>query len=64
MEVLAAPSGEDIKDQLAGVPTTALDTWASFVDHPEIVSSTVQQLTGRPAHSFAEWAREHADSFR
>ena len=57
-------SGEDIKDQIAGVPTTALDTWASFVDDPEIVTSTVQELTGRPAHSFAEWAREHADSFR
>jgi uncharacterized protein YbjT (DUF2867 family) len=57
-------SGEDIKDQLAGVPATALDTWASFVDDPEIVTSTVQELTGRRARSFAAWAREHADSFR
>jgi uncharacterized protein YbjT (DUF2867 family) len=57
-------SREDIEDQLAGVPATALDTWASFVDNPEIVTTTVQELTGRPAHSFAEWAREHADSFR
>lgn len=57
-------SREDIKEQLAGVPATALDTWASFVDNPETVTSTVQQLTGVPARSFAEWAHEHADSFR
>lgn len=57
-------SGEDIKDQLAGVPATALDTWASFVDDPEIVTPTVQELTGHPAHSFAEWAREHANAFQ
>lgn len=28
------------------------------------VLSTVEELTGRPARSFAEWATEHADSFR
>jgi uncharacterized protein YbjT (DUF2867 family) len=46
-------SREDVQHQLAGVPDTALDTWASFVDPPEIVTETVQDLTGRPARPFA-----------
>jgi uncharacterized protein YbjT (DUF2867 family) len=34
---------------------------------PEIgytVVQTVEQVTGRPARTFAQWAREHADAFR
>ncbi|MQM25977.1 SDR family oxidoreductase [Glycomyces albidus] len=27
-------------------------------------SDTVERVTGRPARTFAEWAREHADAFR
>ncbi|MDA2804893.1 SDR family oxidoreductase [Nocardiopsis suaedae] len=27
-------------------------------------AATVQEVAGRPARSFAEWAREHADAFR
>jgi len=42
----------------------ALDTWQGFETEPEIVTSTVQEVTGRRAHSFVEWAREHADEFR
>jgi uncharacterized protein YbjT (DUF2867 family) len=57
-------SREDVQRQLAAVPDTALDTWASFVDHPEIVTETVHDLTGRSARPFAEWARDHAEAFR
>jgi uncharacterized protein YbjT (DUF2867 family) len=57
-------SREDVQQQLAGVPDTALDTWAGFVDTPEPVTQTVQDLTGRPARPFAEWARDHAAAFR
>ena len=28
------------------------------------VRSTVEDVTGRPARSFAEWAAEHAEAFR
>jgi uncharacterized protein YbjT (DUF2867 family) len=38
--------------------------WASLVDSPERVTTTVPELTGRPARSFAEWATEHVDEFR
>ena len=58
-------SREDAERELAGeVPDTALDTWAGFVQTPEIVTSTVQDVTGRPARPFQEWARDHADDFR
>ena len=57
-------SRDQVQEQLADVPDTALDTWAGFVENPEIVTSTVQELTGRPARSFAEWARDHAEAFR
>ncbi|MFF0265181.1 NAD(P)H-binding protein [Kribbella sp. NPDC004536] len=38
--------------------------WASLVDNPEPVTTTVAELTGQPARTFAEWATEHAADFR
>jgi len=43
---------------------SALNHWASLVEHPEIALDTVERLTGHPARPFAQWAREHADDFR
>ncbi|TDW17241.1 NmrA family NAD(P)-binding protein [Kribbella kalugense] len=43
---------------------SAVTYWASLVDNPEPVTTTVTQLTGRPALTFAAWATEHADEFR
>jgi uncharacterized protein YbjT (DUF2867 family) len=57
-------SRQDAEDQIAGLPATALDTWASFVETPEIVTSTVEELTGKPARRFDEWARDHMKDFR
>jgi uncharacterized protein YbjT (DUF2867 family) len=57
-------SREDAEQQLAGIPDTALDTWASFVETPEIVTSVVEELTSEPARSFDEWARDHVEDFR
>lgn len=42
----------------------ALDAWAEFVTRPERVTSTVEEVTGRPARSFRRWATDHADDFR
>jgi uncharacterized protein YbjT (DUF2867 family) len=36
---------------------------AAMVAHPEPVTATVARLTGRPARSFAQWARDHAADF-
>ena len=42
----------------------ALDAWHWFVDNPETVTSAVQDLTGVPARSFADWAAANAAAFR
>lgn len=38
--------------------------WARIVTEPEPVTDTVERVTGAPARSFAQWAREHAGAFR
>jgi uncharacterized protein YbjT (DUF2867 family) len=41
-----------------------LDGDAQMIGHPQPVLSTVPDLLGRPARTFAEWVRDHADAFR
>lgn len=36
---------------------------AALVDHPAPVTGTVEEVTGRPARGFAEWAADHAADF-
>jgi uncharacterized protein YbjT (DUF2867 family) len=43
---------------------SALDTWAGLVTEPEVVTTTVAEITGEPARPFRDWAVEHADDFR
>jgi uncharacterized protein YbjT (DUF2867 family) len=43
---------------------SAVAYWASLVDTPEPVTTTIPELTGRPALTFDDWATEHADEFR
>ena len=47
-----------------GFAASALGTWERFVTHPEVVTSTVRDLTGVPAHTFADWASANAAAFR
>ena len=47
-----------------GFAASALDTWERFVTHPEVVTSTVRDLTGVPARTFADWAAANAGAFR
>ncbi len=35
-----------------------------FADHPETVTTAVQDVTGAPARSFADWAAANATAFR
>ena len=42
----------------------ALDAWAKMVTEPEWVSPTVEEVTGKPARTFREWAIDHESSFR
>jgi len=41
-----------------------LEGKAELVNHPQEPVPTVEEVTGRPAMTFAEWAIEHADDFR
>jgi uncharacterized protein YbjT (DUF2867 family) len=42
----------------------ALRYWSGLVDEPEPVTRTVEEITGRPARTFAAWAADHVDDFR
>src|SRR5215467_14197265 len=58
LEALAAAWGD------RAFAETALNAWKWFVDHPETVTSTVQDITGAPARRFADWAAANAPAFR
>ena len=47
-----------------GFAASALDTWERFVTRPETVTATVRDVTGVPAHSFADWAAANVGAFR
>lgn len=51
----------------AGLPPSfadaILEAHADLVAHPEPVTQTVADVTGRKARTFAEWARDHAADF-
>ncbi|NUS02253.1 MAG: NmrA family transcriptional regulator, partial [Nonomuraea sp.] len=40
-----------------------LDYWRSCVDRPAELTPVVEELTGRPARTFASWAEEHRAAF-
>jgi uncharacterized protein YbjT (DUF2867 family) len=40
-----------------------LDYWVDTVAVPDVVLPTVNQVTGRPARTLAEWANDHAFAF-
>ncbi|MEV1173219.1 hypothetical protein [Nonomuraea sp. NPDC049784] len=41
-----------------------LDGYAQMLDSPPpVLTNTVEEVTGRPARSFAEWAKDHAGDF-
>ncbi|PSK98673.1 uncharacterized protein YbjT (DUF2867 family) [Haloactinopolyspora alba] len=48
----------------SGYVDAALDAWAAMVERPEPVTTAVQDVTGRPARTFRQWAVDHADTFR
>jgi len=41
-----------------------LAAWGATLGQRAYVTSTVAKVTGTPARSFREWARDHADAFR
>jgi uncharacterized protein YbjT (DUF2867 family) len=55
--MLAQGLPEDVPDRLLG-------SLADYAKQPGPSSKTVEQVLGRPALTFAEWAAEHAAAFR
>ncbi len=52
----AAAMGADHAD-------AAIAYWATLADAPERATRDVEEVTGRPGRTFAEWARDHAGAF-
>jgi len=56
------------RERLSIWPATALDmlldAWSAAAGHPAFMTSTVAEITGTPAHTFFDWATDHADEFR
>ncbi|WP_330329092.1 NAD(P)H-binding protein [Streptomyces sp. NBC_00536] len=48
----------------SNVAEALLRMWAAADGVPAPVSVIVDRITGRPAHTFAQWAADHADDFR
>ena len=45
------------------LPAFLLDAWAAAIGQPAFVTSTVAEITGRPARTFHDWAKDHAAGF-
>ena len=41
-----------------------LDAWSAAAGQPAFVTSTVMEITGRPPHTFLDWATDHAAEFQ
>jgi len=41
-----------------------LASWRAAQGHPAYLTSNVEAVTGRPARTYFEWARDHAEAFR
>jgi uncharacterized protein YbjT (DUF2867 family) len=58
---------EAVQELFAGMPTgfakSIVDAHAEMVRHPEPVTSTVLDITGSQARTFAQWAADHAADF-
>jgi uncharacterized protein YbjT (DUF2867 family) len=61
-------SRDDARREYAGVlgednADRALAHWATLEEEPERATDDVERVTGHPARTFAQWARDHGDEF-
>ncbi|MEV6106498.1 NAD(P)H-binding protein [Streptomyces sp. NPDC051940] len=59
-EALAQYTAHGLPEEVA---RAILAAHARMVDEPETVSPAVEQITGRPARTYLQWARDHAADF-
>jgi uncharacterized protein YbjT (DUF2867 family) len=48
----------------APIVNMLLNAWAAAAGQPAFVTSTVAEITGAPAHTYFDWANDHAAEFR
>jgi uncharacterized protein YbjT (DUF2867 family) len=46
------------------VVSMLLKSWHAAIGQPAYVTQRVEEITGTPARTFFEWARDHAEAFR
>jgi len=46
-----------------GIIQTMLDYWSDTIEQPDVVRPMVEQITGRPARTLAQWATDHVSDF-
>lgn len=56
-------SPEEAQSKLR-IPALLLNAWAAAIGQPAFVTSTVEEITGRPARTFLDWATHHAAEFQ
>ena len=64
VEVAGTEAAELFESLMGSAGAWYLDGLAQLVGSPQPAASTVADLLGRPAMSYEEWARRHADLFR
>ncbi len=47
----------------ADVIKMMLDYWSDTVEQPDVVRPTLEEITGKPAHTLAQWAIDHTADF-
>jgi uncharacterized protein YbjT (DUF2867 family) len=47
----------------AAVADMLMDAWSAALGQPAYVTSTVQEITGTPARTFADWTKDNASAF-
>jgi uncharacterized protein YbjT (DUF2867 family) len=58
-----------VREQLAAIAGDhafadhAMAYWSQLIDRPELVTHTVEEITGAQARTFRDWAREHVRDF-
>jgi hypothetical protein len=55
-------SAEEARHQ--GLPGMLLDAWAAAIGQPAFVTTTVREISGRPARTFLEWVTANVAEFR
>ncbi|MER5310200.1 NAD(P)H-binding protein [Streptomyces sp. NPDC002773] len=64
-EITAERAGEEMS---AFMPAEIVAATLDFLGHPTVTETqalpTVEKVTGKPARTFAQWARDNADGFR